>query len=108
MSGELEPRASDADRERVALVLRDAMVEGRLTLDEFAARLEQAYDAKTTPQLEALTRDLPAPAARHAARAGCTASSSATSCGRAAGACRAAGSSSSASAMPMSTSGGPR
>jgi hypothetical protein len=55
-----ELRASDADRERVAAILRDALAEGRLAMDEFEERLEETYRAKTYAQLEPLTRDLPA------------------------------------------------
>ncbi|MFW6693509.1 DUF1707 SHOCT-like domain-containing protein [Streptomyces sp. MAR4 CNX-425] len=55
-----ELRASDADRERVAEILRDALAEGRLALDEFEERLEETYRAKTYAQLEPVTRDLPA------------------------------------------------
>ncbi|AUH42829.1 DUF1707 SHOCT-like domain-containing protein [Streptomyces sp. CMB-StM0423] len=55
-----ELRASDADRERVADILRDALAEGRLAMDEFEERLEETYRAKTYAQLEPLTRDLPA------------------------------------------------
>lgn len=62
-------RVSDADRERVADILREAAGEGRLTLDELDQRLDQAYAAKTYAELEIVTRDLPvagvaAPAAR--------------------------------------------
>jgi len=56
-------RASDADRERVASVLRDSFAEGRLTTDEFQERLEAAYAARTLGQLDGITRDLPAAAA---------------------------------------------
>src|SRR2546421_3007250 len=59
MSDELELRVSDADRERVALALRDATAEGRLTLDELSTRLDRAYAATTNGELEAITRDLP-------------------------------------------------
>ena len=52
-------RASDADRERVATVLRDAAAEGRLGFDELDERLTSAYAAKTYADLEPLTRDLP-------------------------------------------------
>ena len=38
MSGELEKRASDAEREQVVVRLRDASAEGRLTLEELADR----------------------------------------------------------------------
>ncbi|WP_407675397.1 DUF1707 SHOCT-like domain-containing protein [Peterkaempfera griseoplana] len=57
---ESELRASDADRERVADVLRDAFADGRLDVDEHAERIEAAYAAKTLGELEPLTRDLPA------------------------------------------------
>ncbi|MFB7948314.1 DUF1707 domain-containing protein [Kitasatospora phosalacinea] len=54
-----ELRASDADRERVADLLRDAYAEGRLTADEHGERIEAAYNARTFGELEPLTRDLP-------------------------------------------------
>ncbi|MEV0535611.1 DUF1707 domain-containing protein [Kitasatospora sp. NPDC050463] len=57
---EAEMRASDADRERVAELLRDAYAEGRLNVDEHAERIEAAYGAKTLGDLVPLTRDLPA------------------------------------------------
>ncbi|MES4890200.1 DUF1707 domain-containing protein [Streptomyces sp. NPDC096012] len=53
-------RASDADRERVAEVLRDAVAEGRLDMEEFEERLEATYKARTYGELAPLTRDLPA------------------------------------------------
>ncbi|MFF2041312.1 DUF1707 domain-containing protein [Kitasatospora sp. NPDC058170] len=56
---EAEMRASDADRERVAELLRDAYAEGRLNVDEHAERIEAAYGAKTLGELVPLTRDLP-------------------------------------------------
>ncbi|MGW7264769.1 DUF1707 SHOCT-like domain-containing protein [Streptomyces sp. NPDC054842] len=60
MTDELpELRASDADRERVAEVLRDALAEGRLDMDEFEERLEAAYRARTYGELAPITRDLP-------------------------------------------------
>ncbi|MGW2419264.1 DUF1707 SHOCT-like domain-containing protein [Streptomyces sp. NPDC001709] len=52
-------RASDSDRERVAEVLRDALAEGRLDMEEFEERLEAAYKARTYAELAPLTRDLP-------------------------------------------------
>ncbi|WP_225822873.1 DUF1707 SHOCT-like domain-containing protein [Streptomyces naphthomycinicus] len=62
MSDDAAPdlRASDADRDRVAEVLRDALAEGRLDMDEFEERLEAAYTARTYGELAPLTRDLPA------------------------------------------------
>ncbi|MEW2529398.1 DUF1707 domain-containing protein [Streptomyces sp. NPDC047071] len=53
-------RASDADRERVAEVLREALAEGRLDMDEFNERVDTAYRARTYGDLAPLTRDLPA------------------------------------------------
>ncbi|MER8182869.1 DUF1707 domain-containing protein [Kitasatospora sp. NPDC094015] len=57
---EAELRASDADRERVAELLRDAYAEGRLSVEEHSERIEAAYSAKTFGELVPLTRDLPA------------------------------------------------
>ncbi|MFE4664131.1 DUF1707 domain-containing protein [Streptomyces sp. NPDC056716] len=54
-----ELRASDADRERVAEVLRDALAEGRLDMTEFEERLDQTYRARTYGELAPITRDLP-------------------------------------------------
>ncbi len=56
-----ELRASDADRERVAEVLRDAVAEGRLDMEEFEERLEATYKARTYGDLTPITQDLPAP-----------------------------------------------
>ncbi|MEV0244169.1 DUF1707 domain-containing protein [Streptomyces sp. NPDC050674] len=53
-------RASDADRERVAEILRDAVAEGRLDMAEFEERLDATYRARTYGELEPITRDLPA------------------------------------------------
>jgi hypothetical protein len=52
-------RASDADREKVAAVLREAAGEGRIGLDELDERLAAVYAARTYAELEPLTRDLP-------------------------------------------------
>ncbi|WUW26790.1 DUF1707 domain-containing protein [Streptomyces sp. NBC_01463] len=54
-------RASDAERERIAEVLREAVAEGRLRMEEFETRLDAAYKARTHGELEPLVRDLPAP-----------------------------------------------
>jgi class 3 adenylate cyclase len=54
-------RASDADRERVASLLREHYSAGRLSDDDLAARVGAAYQATTLPELEDLTLDLPAP-----------------------------------------------
>jgi hypothetical protein len=53
-------RASDADRERVVSVLQEAFAQGRITVDEFDERSDQAYAAKTLGDLVPLTADLPA------------------------------------------------
>lgn len=42
-------------------MLRDATVEGRLTLEEFSDRVGQAQLARTQDELAALARDLPSP-----------------------------------------------
>jgi hypothetical protein len=52
-------RASDADREHVASLLRQAAADGRLDLSELDDRLSQAYAARTYADLEPLTRDIP-------------------------------------------------
>ena len=52
--------ASDAERERACSVLREASVDGRLTLDEFSQRIGRALAARTRDQLAEVTRDLPA------------------------------------------------
>ena len=52
-------RASDADRERVAGILRGAAGAGLLSLDEVGDRLGAAYAAGTTAELAPLTADLP-------------------------------------------------
>ncbi len=70
-------RVCDREREQLVDVLRDHAAQGRLTLDELAERVERAYAARTQGELDALVRDLPAPApgevvARDTARApGC-------------------------------------
>lgn len=55
-----EMRASDADRDRIADILREALAEGRLTADEHAERVEGVLNAKTVGELELFVRDLPA------------------------------------------------
>nr|WP_202451164.1 DUF1707 domain-containing protein [Streptomyces sp. SID4948] len=52
-------RASDADRDRIADILRDALAEGRLDAAEHSERIDKVYAAKTIGQLEPLVRDLP-------------------------------------------------
>ena len=67
MEGDLERRpdpalmrVSDAERHRVAEILRDAAGEGRIDLDELDERLEATYAARTYADLVPLTADLPA------------------------------------------------
>jgi hypothetical protein len=54
-----EIRASDADRDRVLMRLRDAMSEGRLTADEFDERAQVTLRARTESELAAVVADLP-------------------------------------------------
>ena len=51
--------ASDAERERSIALLRDAVSEGRLTLEEFSERVGLAHAARTDQELAKLARDLP-------------------------------------------------
>ncbi|WP_433498253.1 DUF1707 SHOCT-like domain-containing protein [Sphaerimonospora sp. CA-214678] len=52
-------RASDADRDRIAAVLGEALATGRLTSAEHADRLDTTYSAVTIGDLLPLIRDLP-------------------------------------------------
>jgi hypothetical protein len=52
--------AGDAEREHSTDLLSRAVVEGRLTLEEFSDRVERAQAARTRDELATLTRDLPA------------------------------------------------
>jgi hypothetical protein len=52
-------RISDADREKVAEVLRGAAGEGRLDLEELDERLSATYAARTYADLVPITADLP-------------------------------------------------
>ncbi len=63
-------RASDADRERLAAELGEHVAAGRLTLDEFDTRTQQAYAARTMGDLATLTADLPVPSAEPVAASG--------------------------------------
>jgi hypothetical protein len=53
-------RAADADRDRVAGILGTAYSEGRLSRDEYDARLESALSARTYAGLDQVVADLPA------------------------------------------------
>jgi len=57
--GDSSMRASDDDRIQVAQLLSEAASNGRLTLDEYEARLTKAYSASAYVELERITRDLP-------------------------------------------------
>jgi len=52
-------RASDADRERVAELLRDHCADGRVSFDELDERLERVYAARTYGDLDGPLADLP-------------------------------------------------
>jgi hypothetical protein len=52
-------RASDAEREQMATILRAAMTEGRLDLAEGEERLAKAYGATYRDELGGLVSDLP-------------------------------------------------
>lgn len=58
-------RASDADRDRIADILREALAEGRIDAEEHAERIDGVYRAKTVGELEPLVRDLPGAHAPH-------------------------------------------
>ena len=59
MAGDPRLRASDEDRERAVAALREHLAVGRLTLEEFNDRLDGAYAARTTGELDLLLADLP-------------------------------------------------
>jgi uncharacterized membrane protein len=61
--GDRAMRAADVDRDHVADVLKKAYVEGRLSKDEYDARLENALSARTYADLDRVMTDLPAPVA---------------------------------------------
>ena len=55
-------RASDAEREHHAELLREHAAQGRLTLEELDERLDRVYSARTRGELAPTVADLPAPA----------------------------------------------
>src|SRR5215472_1193033 len=58
----MEPmRITDVQREQAADVLQRACGEGRLTLEEFSARVGAVWAADTSQELEKATADLAAP-----------------------------------------------
>jgi hypothetical protein len=70
VSAEPAVRASDAERDQAADVLRDAYAEGRLTRAELDERTGAAYAAKTRADLSGLTSDLPGAISAQQARGG--------------------------------------
>ncbi len=52
-------RVADADRERVIEELREHMLAGRLTAEEFEERIGSAHAARTRADLDAVSIDLP-------------------------------------------------
>jgi Domain of unknown function (DUF1707) len=60
VAGDPKIRASDADRDRVAALLREHHAVGRLDDAEFQERLDRAMAAKTLGDLDDLMADLPA------------------------------------------------
>ena len=59
-------RASDADREATATLLRQHYTEGRLDAREYDERIDRCYAAKTVRELDDLFIDLPRAATRGA------------------------------------------
>ena len=56
-------RISDADRDRAAEILSNALAEGRLTAEEHSERLDAVYAAKVQADIVPLISDLPAASA---------------------------------------------
>jgi hypothetical protein len=52
-------RASDHRREETVAVLRERALDGCMTLDTFAHRVDAAYRAKTEEELDRIVEDLP-------------------------------------------------
>lgn len=57
--GDSSLRVSDADRDQAVVALREHLVAGRLTLEEFSGRVDAALRAKVTADLAQLHDDLP-------------------------------------------------
>jgi hypothetical protein len=57
--GQAYLRASTADRDAAVEVLKAGYAEGRLTKEEYEARAEQAFTARTLGDLARVTADLP-------------------------------------------------
>jgi hypothetical protein len=67
-----ELRASDADREHYAELLRRAAGEGRLTMDELEERLHTVYESRTRRELDQLVADVVVPGDRQLPATGTT------------------------------------
>ena len=52
-------RISDDDREQVVVMLREHLLAGRLTLEEFSERVEAALRARVGAELARVNEDLP-------------------------------------------------
>jgi class 3 adenylate cyclase len=58
-AGPMAERVADADRDTMITLLREHVVDGRLTLDEFSERVGLALQARTRGELEVVLSDLP-------------------------------------------------
>ena len=58
-NGRGQMRAADGDRDRAVAFLTTAFTEGRLTKDEYDARVESALNARTYSDLDMVVTDLP-------------------------------------------------
>jgi hypothetical protein len=56
-------RPSEADRARIAQVLREGSADGRLSIDTFSDRIERTFDARSHGELDALVADVRRPGA---------------------------------------------
>jgi FHA domain/Domain of unknown function (DUF1707) len=54
-------RPSAADRDRIARVLRDGSVDGRLSIETFSERIERTFAARSREELDALVADVRPP-----------------------------------------------
>jgi hypothetical protein len=57
---DMDGRVSDAEREQAVASLRDDLLSGRLTLEEFSVRVEHAYGAVVQSDLDRVRSGLPA------------------------------------------------
>jgi len=61
LSTPLPLRPSEADRARVAQVLREGSLDGRLSIDTFSERIERTFTARSRDELDSLAADLKPP-----------------------------------------------